>query len=93
MVKPNQYDVEQDDQGKEREVDKKDPTVDVLVDGGKIFRSDKLPSRIVGDTVNRSAAKRIDRKEKNRALSEVLDPHYPTPRKLWLRLHRHRVSR
>jgi len=43
MVRPNQYDVNQDGKKKEGDVEEKDPTVDVFVDGRKIFRADKLP--------------------------------------------------
>jgi len=66
MVKPNQYDVGQDRQEKERYIDVENPTIDVLMDFGKIFRSDKLPRRIVGDAVNCSATKRVNREEKKR---------------------------
>lgn len=51
MVKPNQYDVDQDGQKKDGDVDEKDPTVDVLMDGWKIFRGNKLPGRIVRDSL------------------------------------------
>ncbi len=80
MVKPNQYDVEQDGQKKEGDVDEEDPTVDVFVDGRKIFRADKLLGRIVRDAVNRSAAKRVDRHEKIEDRQKFSYLHDPTPR-------------